>query len=110
MNLSDVIPSLQNDDKVTLLHNFMMQLYKNIESTKAKDILLVLYERYPKPIATNELQIKMVLSQYKLYEELARLEGGNFIFRRMDQDDRRVTKVHLSNQGVYVLEQLNGSK
>lgn len=110
ITLKDVYPNLEKDDKESILHGILMNHYEQLKETKALTILHVLYESHPEPVAINKLHIRMAISQYKLYEELARLEGAGFIFKKLDSSDRRITNVYISPQGLYVLQQHGGTK
>lgn len=102
--LSDVFPDFEKENKEDLLHSILVRSYHVLRDTKGKHVLRVLFRNHPEPISLNKLQIEMGISQYKLYEELARLEGTGFISKKADSSDRRIVNVSMSPAGLYVME------
>jgi DNA-binding MarR family transcriptional regulator len=103
VQLLDLFPEYRSLDKEQCLTRFIQSLHLPMRGTKADEILRILYLSDTHQ-QMNELQKKVGLTQYKYYEELARLEGAGFIRRWKDTADKRLTYVQLTPLGEYLMK------
>jgi DNA-binding MarR family transcriptional regulator len=104
MDKSELINNITESNNLSLFLAYFKMQSSIISDNKGALIMKNLYEQ--DEMSLNVLQKQFNLSQYKFYEEVARLEGALFIEFRKDPSDKRQVIIKLSPIGSYVYENI----
>lgn len=86
----------------TLAVNAADPLYRKVSGMRVKELrLLRLIHDYP-DITSSEIKVKLVLDKTLLSKHLADLEQRGLIEKRMDTNDNRIQRLHLTEEGLKV--------
>lgn len=107
VSIAEVYPDMKNRTTEEILHDLLLTKVDNLKGTNAITALKVIHS-HSNSMKMTELQSVMGLTQYKFYEELARLEGAGLIEKKRNPSDNRFMIVELTNEGLYVMQYTKG--